>query len=86
VTSPGNIDPTPIKIALANEYAVATGTSNGDWSKILQTYTQRNLLDQAIYGKSTDTLILTNSRTARSEDSTVQTHGEDVGASGFHTL
>jgi len=37
VTSPGNIDPTPIKIALANEYAVATGTSNGDWSKILQT-------------------------------------------------
>jgi len=34
---PQNTDPTPIKKALANQYAVVTGSKNGDWSKVIQT-------------------------------------------------
>lgn len=37
VAAPGNIDPTPIKRALANQYAVVTGSQYGDWSKIIDT-------------------------------------------------
>lgn len=37
VAGPSNIDPTPIKKALTNEYAVVTGSQYGDWSKIINT-------------------------------------------------
>lgn len=37
ITSPGNTNPQPLKQVLSDGYCIATGTSNGDWGKIIQT-------------------------------------------------
>lgn len=44
ITSPGNRNPDPIKKALVNGYAVATGSSHGDWAKVCETgvYSERS--------------------------------------------